>query len=192
MPSVSQHLEYLKNPNVQAFLSLIGWTEGAGYNTLYGGGTFNSYAAHPNQRITAGGYTSTAAGRYQFLYGTWIGIKNKLGLPDFSPQSQDIAALELIAERGALSAVLAGNLIGALKELGCAWASLPYSGCGQREKSISSVIDKFNSFLGGSTVITASQVPAILNSSLPATATGSGSIVVYAGIGLLLLMLVRR
>ena len=44
------------------------------------------------------GKTSSAAGRYQFLQGTWDEARNALGLPDFSPESQDAAAVWL-AER---------------------------------------------------------------------------------------------
>lgn len=46
---------------------------------------------------------------------------------------------------------------------------------------------------GGAAVITADQVPAILNNPLAVSETGTGeSIAFYAGVGLLLLMLIRR
>jgi len=65
----------LKNPNVQAFLALIRWTEGAGYQTFFGGGIINDLDDHPRIAITRnlGGkpVTSTAAGAYQFLSKTW-------------------------------------------------------------------------------------------------------------------------
>lgn len=167
MPTIAQHTSYLSNPYVQAWLATIRWAEGAGYNTLYGGSTFSDYSKHPNRRITAGGYTSTAAGGYQFLYGTWVGIANKLGLSDFSPRSQDIAALELTAERGALNYILKGDLVSALKTLGCAWASLPYSGCRQNEKSLASVTAKFNSYVGSGGGAVGNTLP----STLPVTST---------------------
>ena len=142
----SDYEKILNLPTVKAFLDMTAWAEGGTYNKLYGGGTFNS-SQHPNRLITAGGYSSTAAGRYQFLYRTWIGIKNKLGLADFSPKNQDIACLELVRQRGELNNVINGNLLATLKGLGCAWASFPYSGCGQNEKSLSSITNYYNSRL---------------------------------------------
>lgn len=150
--SYASSISALQSPNVKAFLDVVAWAEGADYNTLFGGGSFNDYSKHPNRSISAGNYTSTAAGRYQFLYNTWVGIANKLGLPDFSPQSQDIAAVELINQRGALSYLLSGDLVGTLQKLGCAWASLPYSGCGQGERTLSSVISYFTNDLAAQDV----------------------------------------
>lgn len=148
MASRAQLESYLTAPTVKAFLDTVAWAEGANYNTLYGGGTFSSYSWHPLERgITAGNYTSTAAGRYQFLRRTWNGIAQKLGLSDFSPRNQDIGALGLIDERGELSNIINGNIEAALHGLGCLWASLPFSGCGQKEKSLSSVLNYYNGAL---------------------------------------------
>jgi muramidase (phage lysozyme) len=49
------------------------------------------------------GCVSTAAGRYQFIKPTWLRLRQKLGLTDFSPASQDKACIELLRENGALS-----------------------------------------------------------------------------------------
>jgi muramidase (phage lysozyme) len=147
MPTVNQHLEYLKMPTVKAWLDTIAWAEsGKSYYTLFGGGTFSGNQ-HPNRAITANGYTSTAAGRYQFLFDTWRGIQRKLGLTDFSPVNQDIAALELTAERGALNYVINGQLQAALQTLGCAWAALPFATCKQRMRSFSDTLNYYNSRL---------------------------------------------
>ena len=124
MPTKQQYLQYLQLPQVKAALDTIAWAEGGRYNNLYGGGTFSGNQ-HPNRAITAAGYTSTAAGRYQFLYRTWIEIKNRLGLADFSPQNQDIACLDLIHQRGQLNKLLNGDFEGMMKGLGFAWAALP-------------------------------------------------------------------
>jgi muramidase (phage lysozyme) len=63
--------------------------------------------------ITAGlgknQYTSTAAGAFQFLSRTWDECAKALGLTDFSPASQDLAAVFLIDRRKALDDVLAGR-----------------------------------------------------------------------------------
>jgi muramidase (phage lysozyme) len=167
MPTISEYRSWLGLPQVRAALDTIAWAEGANYNTLYGGGTFSDFSRHPNRRITAGGYTSTAAGRYQFLYSTWQG----LGLPDFSPVNQDIGALMLIARRGALSQILQGDFHSALTSgaLGKEWASLPYSPYGQTNRTVASVMNKFNSSLGS---------PA--NVSLPANLSGATGLPSFA------------
>lgn len=72
------------------------------YNTVYGGGKFSDYSDHPgvSKVITSGpnaGKTSSAAGLYQFLQSTWKDEQKRLGLPDFSPRSQDLAAYDLAA-----------------------------------------------------------------------------------------------
>ena len=125
----------LYNPNVQAILRVIRAGEGTsgdiGYRTLFGGGTFSSFADHPRQKITKGSYTSTAAGAYQFLSSTWDETKRIMNLPDFSPRSQDLGALGRIAARGALEDAKAGRFDTAIKKIAREWASLPGSPYGQ-------------------------------------------------------------
>lgn len=133
--------------NLRAFLDMIAFAEGTagpnGYRTMFGHGLFESFADHPNQRITrklAGRpITSTAAGRYQFLHRTWVTLKARLNLPDFGPASQDAAAIELIRERGALNDVYAGRLNVAVQKVRKIWASLPGAGYDQPEKSINAL-----------------------------------------------------
>lgn len=89
----------LSGPN-RALLNAIASTEAPAYNILHGGGTFDSFDQHPNKRveIKSGpnkGKFSTAAGRYQFIYSTWKEAQAALQLPDFSPESQDRAAVWL-------------------------------------------------------------------------------------------------
>jgi murein DD-endopeptidase MepM/ murein hydrolase activator NlpD len=85
----------LSIPEYRALLDVIADPryEGANYNTLFGGGTFSNYSRHPRQTVCSGGYCSTAAGRYQFLDFVWAEVSGQLGLSDFSPRSQDIAAI---------------------------------------------------------------------------------------------------
>lgn len=71
-------------------LNAIASTESPGYNVINGGEKFSSYADHPRRRGAGG--ESTAAGRYQFVKGTWDRAAKALGLTDFSPASQDRAA----------------------------------------------------------------------------------------------------
>lgn len=125
--------------NLKAFLTMIQYAEGTygsnAYRMLFGGGLFSDYSAHPNIAVTRGGITSTAAGAYQILYRTWTDIQQSLGLPDFSPLSQDRAAIALISRRGALEDVLAGRFETALYKCRKEWASLPGAGYGQGERS---------------------------------------------------------
>ena len=87
----------------EAVLNQIASGEGGlgadSYSKLYGGQDFSDFSNHPRKKISLGGgnYT-TAAGRYQILAPTWDRMQKKLGLTDFSPQSQDAAAWELARE----------------------------------------------------------------------------------------------
>lgn len=123
------------NPNVRAFLAVIrrgeGTADAAGYSRLYGGGQFQGFADHPRRKVSAGGWTSTAAGAYQFLATTWDETRAAMGLPDFSPASQDLAAVGRLAYRGALGDVVAGNFAAAIAKCAREWASLPGSPYGQ-------------------------------------------------------------
>lgn len=125
----------LNDPNVRAFMAVIRMAEGTadagGYSRLFGGGQFTSYADHPRIHVPFRNTTSTAAGAYQILQGTWDEIAAKYDLPDFSPSSQDIAAVGLIKRRGALGDVLAGRFASAIQKCNREWASLPGSPYGQ-------------------------------------------------------------
>jgi muramidase (phage lysozyme)/uncharacterized Zn ribbon protein len=89
-PAPNQFAAQGLNRDQYALLSVISGTEAHGYDILNGGQRFGSFADHPGF-VGAGG-TSTAAGRYQFVKGTWKLAAEALGLQDFSPASQDRAA----------------------------------------------------------------------------------------------------
>jgi muramidase (phage lysozyme) len=135
--------------NRAAFLALIRQFEsGDRYNVIYGGDTFDSYADHPRIYVPINlpgyeGKSSSAAGAYQFLWATWDNLRNRLGLPDFSPPSQDAAALELLRQVGALAAIDAGDFDTAMRAASSQWASLPYSTAQQNPQTIA----KANVFL---------------------------------------------
>ena len=81
-------------------LRRISGGEAKQYNTLYGGGSFPSYADHPRQSFVGpDGRKTSAAGLYQFQPGTWDEQAKRLGLKDFSPASQDTAAWDLAQRR---------------------------------------------------------------------------------------------
>lgn len=133
--------------NERAFLDMLAVSEGTygcgdnGYNVLVGGDLFHDYSHHPNVLVTLNskGLKSTAAGRYQFLKRTWDSLALKLHLHDFSPASQDLGALELIAERGATGDVRSGRFANAVAKCAPIWASLPGAGYNQRENSLQSL-----------------------------------------------------
>lgn len=125
----------LDNANVQAMLGVIRAGEGTadanGYRRIFGGQLFSSYADHPRVTVKKSGYTSSAAGAYQAIASTWDETKAMMGLPDFSPASQDLFAVGRIAARGALADVKAGRFEAAVKKIAREWASLPGSPYGQ-------------------------------------------------------------
>ena len=143
--------------NLRAFLIMIQYAEGTfgkdAYRKLYGGSLFNDFSKHPNTRITKWGITSTAAGAYQILNKTWVEISAKLGLTDFSPASQDRAAMELIKRRKALDDVYAGKFLTAIEKCKKEWASLPGAGYKQNERSATSLLSVYK--IAGGNVTTA-------------------------------------
>jgi lysozyme len=141
--------------NLKAFLIMVQYSEGTlgkdAYRKLYGGGSFNDLSKHPNTPVSKWGVTSTAAGAYQILNKTWQELQQKLGLPDFSPQSQDKAAIELIKRRKALDDVMAGRFAQAIIKCRKEWASLPGAGYNQSEKSPKALAQVFKA-AGGTLV----------------------------------------
>ena len=135
---------HLGNRNLLAFLAVIrsgeGTSDDAGYQRLFGGGLVNDLSDHPRRKVTRklGGkpITSSAAGAYQFLAGTWDECVAALALPDFSRASQDVAAVFLIQRRRGLDAALAGRLEDAISACAREWASLPGSPYGQPVKTL--------------------------------------------------------
>ncbi len=147
------------HPNLFAFLFLIRTAEGTadreGYSRLFGGKQFGSFADHPRQKVTCrlgkSTITSTAAGAYQLLAGTWDECRQALTLPDFSPESQDRAAIFLLRRRDALQDVLAGRLYMALEKCNHEWASLPGSPYGQPTISLDKALAAFTQAGGTNT-----------------------------------------
>lgn len=139
------------SPNLAAFLALIGYSEGADYNTIVSGPdgpeTFSDFSQHPfafkpAKKVRDGLY-STAAGRYQILYRFWKVYQPQLKLPDFGPQSQDAFAVQMIRECGALQDIAEGNIAQAVLKCSSRWASFPGSTAGQGGKSMQQLLDKW-------------------------------------------------
>ena len=130
------------NNNLAAFRWMIRVSEGTsdanGYSMVVGGQLFDGFADHPRVLVALPnlGIKSSAAGAYQILRRTWDSVRDKLGLPDFSPASQDAACDELIRQRGALELVNQGRFAEAVEKCKKEWASLPGAGYGQRENRL--------------------------------------------------------
>lgn len=136
----------LEDPNARAMLDLIARAEGTygkgdnGYDVAFNNGKVSSYDSHPNvarsfKQTNGKRNKTTAAGRYQFINSTYKHHAEKLGLEDFSPRNQDIAALSIIKDSGALDDVLSGDLSTAVAKLGKQWASLPSSNYPQPKRT---------------------------------------------------------
>lgn len=138
-----------KDPTYREFLDLISVTEGTsrtkngGYNTLFG---FNkdgsnryfddmtkfpdSPAPYRDPRTGKVKY-SNDAGRYQINIDTYKRMAKRLGITDFSPESQDMIAVALLDEiKGFDNAIRSGNKQQALKLASPVWVSLPYNKTG--------------------------------------------------------------
>lgn len=145
------------SPALTAFLALVGWSEGADYTTIVTGvdgqHSFSDFSDHPfapqfgrspvvvcqNPLLR-----STASGRYQLLYRWWVPYKSQLGLTDFSPASQDAVAIQQMRERGAVDAVLAGNIQQAIQDCSNIWASFPSNSYGQPGgKTMGELLDEY-------------------------------------------------
>lgn len=155
--------------NRAAFLLMIRHAEGTadaeGYRALFGHTAnrprlFDGWADHPRiatQFTDQAGRKlwTTAAGAYQAMavsplptgrrtsVDTWDRMRRKLGLPDFSPESQDRFALGLIDEAGALADVDAGRIAQAVGKVRRIWASLPGAGYAQGERTLAWLTDRY-------------------------------------------------
>jgi lysozyme len=154
--------------NVKAFLFTIRASEhrypndvtnDAAYHIFYGGRRFYDMSEHPvitgemkpivlPNHVCAAvklnpGCVSTAAGAYQLIMPTWTRLRNKLQLMDFSPASQDLAAVQLLDDIGALKLVQSGDIEAALAKASKVWASLPGSSAQQNPRTLQYALDRF-------------------------------------------------
>jgi muramidase (phage lysozyme) len=138
--------------NVRAFLKLIRWAEHyprggteEDYHRIYGGKRFADTTDHPREKVTKWKHTSDAAGAYQILASTWDDYKEKMALPDFSPTSQDKAALAIIRRKRALDLIEQGEIEQAIVRLRSQWASLP--GAKQSHVTMKQALEQFNTLV---------------------------------------------
>lgn len=148
-----------KEPAVRAFLDMISYAEGSfknrpyehalrGYLLRYPNISFSSFREHPHKVICAPSLgreiCSSAAGRYMFLYPTWLRVSQNLGLSDFSPGNQDDGATFLLWENDALEDLLQGRIERAIFKVRKVWSSLPGSQNKQPTVPLSKVKKVFN------------------------------------------------
>ena len=131
MTRTEYYEKLLDNPNVQAYLRTIrdgeGTSKADGYRTFVGNSKFTDLSSYPHiPKKIKDKYNSTASGAYQINKLTWGDVMKALSPPDFSPHSQDIAAVYLLdITKGALYYVLNGDIDSAIKRTNGRWKSLP-------------------------------------------------------------------
>lgn len=139
----------------RAVLDTIAYTEGTagtcgqdGYNTGYAYHCFRTCSSHPDHVWSGGGYSSSAAGRYQFLTKTW----RSLDRDGFGPAEQDRGAMDLVERRGVKipegRPMTSTEFVNALKKMSYEWASLPYSPYGQPRRSLAQTRGRYCDLAG--------------------------------------------
>jgi len=144
------HLSVPEKAELRAILDMLSFAEGTytygddGYRIIYGGSFFKEFTDHPRIIVClpyqGKPLCATAAGRYQILQRTF----DRLGLPDFSPESQDSAAIKLLAENGIFEIIKkrGHSLKDIVNALNKTWATLPGAPYGQPTKAF----NKLNNF----------------------------------------------
>lgn len=172
MRTRDEYLGLLSHDNIVAWLRLLRTGESSqgeeAYRMLFGGKLFDSFEDHPRIRtyektdefIRNGkkDYT-TAAGAYQITETNWNVLSKRFGLNDFGPTNQDIAALALCDEKGAIPDILEGRIREAIARCAKTWASLPGAGYGQPEAKIEKLLAVYQQY-GGRLAAQAAVAPA--------------------------------
>lgn len=172
LPPTNERDELSKR--IQAFLFMIRACEhvyprdvlgGEAYQIFYGGRKFYDLSDHPtitgelrpvklSDSVCAAsglgpGCVSSAAGAYQFIRPTWTRLRDlSPRLPDFSPASQDEAAIRLLDELGVIQLLREGDVTGAIAQASGTWASLPGSKAQQGPKTALYALDRYAEGLG--------------------------------------------
>jgi muramidase (phage lysozyme) len=144
-PAPVQHAspDVVNSPRVKAMLDVLAYTEGTGddYGKVADGIVLKSphdhtligkknvsvtdFSQHPEILVKwSETIKTTAAGRYQFILPTWKGLQ----MADFTPASQDTAAVTLMQQGGMIPLLLSGKPEDFEKAVNLGakiWASLP-------------------------------------------------------------------
>lgn len=128
-----------RDVRVKAFLDLLAHGEGTSYHPdaahvtdqyrMTFCGKIRSFKDHPRVKccnpVGNRVICATASGRYMFLQKTWDWVSQKIGLRDFSPQSQDLAAIYLLIYSGAMEEIRKNNIPAAMRKASRYWAPIP-------------------------------------------------------------------
>lgn len=148
----------INQPEIKAMLEVIAKAEGLdkNYRRLADGiirktGTakYQEYIGKPSRQVIIsldrhpnisvewkkGRDLTTAAGRYQFLFGTWEEQRSKWGFSDFGERSQDLCAVALMMRRKMIVPLLSGDFHQAVLNGNQEWASFPESPHEQHPRS---------------------------------------------------------
>ncbi|MEO8234263.1 MAG: hypothetical protein ABI549_02510 [Flavobacterium sp.] len=160
---------------IKAFMRMLRIGEGTegdgGYTTQYSGTQFSDMSKHPENVITAGNYSSSAAGAYQIMRYTWwwlggekltenntkAGVYEenhdyikKYSIPDFTQESQDKLCVIILKHKrpGSIELITSNKTKEALEKYGSyEWASLPPGRYGQPAQTMENALSKYEKFL---------------------------------------------
>ncbi|WP_421497721.1 peptidoglycan DD-metalloendopeptidase family protein [Flavobacterium columnare] len=160
---------------IRAFMRMLRVGEGTegekGYTTQYSETQFSDTSKHPENVITAGSYSSSAAGAYQIMRYTWWWLKGekltkdnkkanvyeeshdyikKYSIPDFSAESQDKLCIIILKHKriGSLDLITKNKIKEALEKYGSyEWASLPPGRYGQPTQTMEEALKKYDEYL---------------------------------------------
>lgn len=157
-------IQYSNDP-VSALLAVIRKFEANNeYNIVYGhpakypDGHFYDYSRFPFNSVSEGalinlpgyeGLHSTASGAYQINLRTYNDYAPRLGITDFTPESQDLLGLAILQSTGAADAVLQGDITTAFHLASRRWASLPGSSAGQNSQTMAKATSLFDLLMQG-------------------------------------------
>ena len=139
--------------NVRAFLKVIRWAEfyphgnlGSDYRRRYGGSELKDLKDHPMDQTERWGRKSSASGAYMITKETWVEYKKKLGLTDFSADSQDRVAIAIIKQAKAYDLIREGKIEDAVKKLNKRWSSLPGGSQHQAGVTMEKTLEQFRAY----------------------------------------------
>jgi muramidase (phage lysozyme) len=129
MQNLQMAVVHHADKRINTFVDLTSSLESRGrYDVIVGGRAIVDYSRHPNINVRG----STAAGAFQITHPTWTETSNALGLTDFSPQSQRLAATHLMRKLGVVAKLQAGDVEGAIYAAGRRWQVFPLDSSGRR------------------------------------------------------------
>lgn len=127
---VEENRQFLRHRNIRAFLRAISHTAGGGVDYKHGAvkgkrndpWRFSDFSTHPGAGEDG---VTTAAGLYQISLEVWRDNGAKMGLADFTQETQDLIAVELLRCMGVLDKLQVGDAGAVLAQASMHWPSLP-------------------------------------------------------------------